>query len=688
MNHRLLLVPTLACIAGLSAAESVPEPAVDAITVQAEVEAPPATGTKTAIPPLLQPQSLSVVDANLIREQHAIKLEDAIRNVAGVTVGGYYNDWDYFRIRGFDAADSVRLDGLFGTPGIWIGEEVYGLERIEVLKGPGSMLYGRTSLGGMVNMVSKKPKHDDFATATVSAGNYGFGEIGIDAGTTMADDQVGLRLVAMGRNRGSFVDGVEDSQRLYVAPSLTWWASDRTSITLLGQIIDDHINAAWPLPAAGFITANPNGEIPRELNVGEPDHQNHVDRRRMMVGYELAHRFSDDVGVRQNLRVAHFRSDFQGIYPGSLLADDRTLTRSVYTYENERVDAQADTMLDVRIESGQVRHDLMAGIDLAHSQEKAVGEYGAIGSLDIFNPVYGQDPGPFTPYTKLDVTSRSLGLYLQDQATIARDLVVTGGLRWDRINTDNTERMTDVTTTSTDAALTWRLGAAYQFHPVASVFAGYSTAFTPQPYNKTVDGEVVDPETGNQIEAGVRLLDQEGHFGATLAAFQITREDVATEDQANPGFSVVTGEQRSRGIEFDGMMKPGNGFELTGTYAFIKAVVTKDNSLPVGDRLRNVPDHSVTGWAKYTLQDGSLKGVGLGLGGRWYSSQAGDLPNTFELPAYAVLDAGLFYDRGPLSAQLNVYNLLDKSYATGSYNDVYVQPGDPLTVRGSVSYTF
>lgn len=684
MNRRVLIVPTLACLAGIHAAET----ATDTITVQAEAEVQPVTATKSSTPPLLQPQSLGVVDADLLRERHLVKLEDAIRNVAGVTVGGYYADWDYFRIRGFDAADSVRLDGLFTTPGIWINEETYGLERVEVLKGPGSMLYGRTSLGGMVNMVSKKPRHDDFATATVSAGSYGFGEIGIDAGTTMADDQVGLRLVAMGRNRGSFVDGVDDSQRLYVAPSLTWWAGERTTITILGQAIDDSINAAWPLPATGFIRSSPHGEIPRERNVGEPEHQNHVDRRRLMAGYELSHGFGDAIVLRQNARVSHFESDFQGIYPGSLDGDGRTLYRNVYTYENERLDAQADTMLDVRIDGGRMRHDLLVGVDFAYGRETAVGEFGGIGALDVFDPHYGQDPGPFTEYTRLDADSRSLGFYVQDQLTIARDLAITAGLRWDRIDSSSTEELTGVTTTGDDAALTWRLGAAWQFHQAASVFAGYSTSFAPQPYDKTVDGDTVDPETGSQIEAGLRVLDPDGRFGATAAAFQITRQDVATADEANPGFSVVTGEQRSRGLEFDGMVKPGNGVEVTATYAYIRAEVTRDNTLPVGDRLRNVPDHSITSWAKYTLQDGALQGLGFGLGARYYSSQAGDLPNTFELPAYTVVDAALYYGSGPLSAQLNIDNVLDEVYAVGSYNDVYVMPGDPLTVRGSVSYTF
>lgn len=686
MKHRLLIVPTLACIAGLTAAEPTAV-AVDTITVQAEVEAPAVTGTKTETPPLLQPQSLGVIDAELMRDQHVVKLEDAIRNVAGVTIGGYYNDWDYFRIRGFDAGYNTRQDGLLASPGYWMTPETSGFERIEVLKGPASMLYGRSALGGMVNMVSKKPKHGDFATATVSAGTDDFGELGIDTGTTFADGEVGVRLVALGRNRGTHVEGVDDSQRLYIAPSLTWWG-DHTTVTVLSHVQKDDINAAWPLPASGFITPNPNGDIPSDLNVGEPGFQNNVDNLRMAIGYELEHRFTDDLALRQNARVTRIDEDFQGIYPQALQADGRTLDRMVYTSEGEMTAAQVDTMLAARFGSGTVRHDALVGVDLAYDSQEFFGTYAGIAALDIFDPEYGAEPGAFTPYTDSKTDSRTIGLYLQDQMTVAEQLTITAGLRWDRIDTDDTENMTGTTTENSDSAMTWRVGAAYAFHPAVSVFASYATSFEPQPYSTSVDGGQVEPETGDQIEAGIRTIDPDGVFAATLAVYQITRRDVATEDLANPGFSVVSGEQQSRGVEIDTTLKPAAGMSLIATYSYIQAEVTEDNAIPVGDRLRGVPDHGVTTWAKYTLQDGTLAGLGFGLGGQWYSSQAGDLPNTFELPSYTVVEAGLFYDRGPLSAQLNVDNLLDEAYAIGSYNDLYVRPGDPLTVTGTVSYTF
>lgn len=687
MNHRVFLVPTLACIAGLSAAESVPEPAADAITVQAEVEAPPATGTKTETPPLLQPQTISTVDSDVMRDQQVLKLEDAIRNVAGVTIGGYYGEWDYFRIRGFDAGDNTRQDGLFASPGYWLSPDMAGVEKVEVLKGPSAMLYGRSALGGMVNLVSKQPERKPSTTVSLSGGSYDFGEIMGDTGATFADGAAGVRLVAMGRTYGSFTDGVEDSRRLYVAPSFTWWGED-TTLTVLSHYQRDLLNAGWPLPASGFITANPNGSLPRDLNVGEPGFQNTVDNTRMAIGYQLEHRFTDDLSLRQNARYTRLNETFQGIYPLALQADDQTLDRTVYNADSWAKSVQVDTMLDARFATGSVRHEGLLGIDFGREQTTGRYGYASIASLDIFDPVYGAAPGPFTDYYDGETTIRQVGAYLQDQATVAEVLTITAGVRFDRVDAEEIEALAATATESHDTGTTWRVGLAWAFRPEASVYTSYATSFRPQPYNQSADGEQVDPERGDQVEAGLRLADLEGRYSANLAVYQITRRDVATADLANPGFSVITGEQRSRGFELETKLKPVDGLSFTGSYSYIRAVVSKDNSLPVGDRLLNVPDHSANGWAKYVLQEGALQGFGAGLGVQWYSSQAGDLPNTFELPAYAVIDAGLFYDRGPLSAQLNVDNLFDKTYAIGSYNDLYVRPGDPLTVRGTVSYTF
>lgn len=557
-----------------------------------------------------------------------------------------------------------------------------------MLKGPTAMLYGQTPIGGMVNLVSKKPKPDDFATVMAAAGSYDFAELGADAGVSLADDTLGVRLVALGRNRGSWVDGVDDSQRFYLAPSATWWAGEHTTLTLLSHFLYDDVNAAWPLPASGFITSNPNGELPLDRNIGEPGYQNHVERSRLGVGYELQHRFTEQVALRQHVRVARFDGRFQGVYASSLDPDGRTLNRDVYTYENERLDAQADTMLDLRLVTGAVRHDVLVGVDLTYNHVTATGGFASIAPLDLYAPVYGATPGPVSPYSRPEVTSRTIGVYAQDHLTIAEQLTVTAGVRFDTIDSENTERLTDTTTDSEDTGFTWRLGATYSFHPGTAVFASYATAFTPQPYDRDVDGNVVDPETGNQMELGVRTIDPSGRYQATAAVFQITREDVATADLNNPGFSVITGEQRSRGLELDGKVTPYAGWSLTGTYAWIEAEVTKDNDLPAGTRLHNVPEHSVTTWIRYTLQDTALRGLGIGVGGRWYSDQAGDDADSFELPAYTVVDAGLFYDRGPFSAQLNVYNLFDEEYAIGSYDSLYVLPGDPLTLRAAVNYTF
>jgi iron complex outermembrane receptor protein len=348
---------------------------------------------------MLQPQASGSVDATLIREQDAIKLEDAIRNVAGVNVGGYYSDWDYYRIRGFDASATTQLDGLTATPGIWMNEEVYGLERIEVLKGPASMLYGQTVLGGLVNMVSKKPKLGSHGEGTLSGGTENFFEVGADAGTSLAEDAVGIRAVAMARNRGSWVDGVDDSRRWYVAPSLSWWIAETTTLTVLANIVDDDINAAWPLPAAGFVTSNPNGELPLDRNIGEPGTQNHVERTRASIGYEVAHRFSDMLELRQHARLSDYDSEFLGIYAGSLDPDQRTLNRDVYAYESTRLDVQIDTLLQADFATGSVPHTAVLGLDWRQGEETGFGEFAAIAPLDLFDPDYGAEPGALSAYT-------------------------------------------------------------------------------------------------------------------------------------------------------------------------------------------------------------------------------------------------------------------------------------------------
>lgn len=685
------LAPTLAVLAGFGAIAA--EDAVEhhgEITVTADTEEPgyaadsSSTGTKTDTPIMELPQSVGIVTGDLLRDRNAVRLVDALRNVPGVSVGGYYSEWDYYRIRGFDAAFTTRVDGL--KPLYDGAEETFGLERIEVLKGPAAMLYGESPIGGLVNLTSKKPRRDEDSTSlSTSAGSFGEGEFGLDAGMASDDGDSAARLVAMYRVYGSPVEHVEMSERIYLAPSASWWLGDATTVTVLAQYQKRDVNTAWPLPASGFILDNPNGDLPLDRNIGEPGFQNHVDLSRRQVGYQVDHRLADHLIFRQNLRLESYEGYFQGIYLDNLQVDGRTLDRSAYTYDDHGDSLHVDTTLQADVATGSVGHLLLIGLDYRYYRTGYVGGYSSIDPIDIFAPVYGAEPDGFSVYGKGDTTTTSVGLYVQDQMAVTDRLDLTVGLRIDLIDTDDYDQLADNTVSDEHTGTTGRLGATWAVIEEAALFGSLSTAFTPQPSSRTPSGGVVDPSTGYQMEVGVRTRLLDGAFHGTAAIFHIVRSDVATGDPSNPGFSVITGEQRSQGLELDGVLRGFDGWELSAGYAYLDVEVTKDNDLPEGDRLQGVPDHNLTVWVRYTIPDGSLRGVGIGLGANYVGDQAGDLPNTFELPSYVLVDAALYYDRGPLGLQLNISNLLDEEYAMGSYNDLYVLPGDPLTVTATVT---
>ena len=252
------------------------------------------------------PQSITVVNHELLLDEGAYKLDDALKNVAGVMPGGYYEAWDYYRIRGFDASFNTYVDGLRGGNGM--AEEIFGLESVEVLKGPSSALYGQSVLGGIVNLRSKVPRPEAFAQLQFTGGSYGFYEPAIDAGTSLnRSHTLYARLNLLYRPTDSFVNYVT-RHRAYVAPALTWDIKPDTKLTILGRYQHDTGHLGFPLPAEGTVFPNPNGEIPISLFVGEPSNPNPVSEVNKQVGYQLSHRFNDSFSFYQNVRVAWYEN--------------------------------------------------------------------------------------------------------------------------------------------------------------------------------------------------------------------------------------------------------------------------------------------------------------------------------------------------------------------------------------------
>lgn len=645
------------------------------------------TALKTDIPLLQTPQAVSVVPRAQLDDQRALKLEDAIKNVSGVTVGGYYSDWDYYRIRGFNAAFTTFWDGLRGDYGM--SPEIYGMERVEVVKGPASALYGQGPLGGMVNLVSKRPRPENFAEVQFTGGEFNFYEPAADVGMVLNDDRtVYARITALYRDQDSFVD-YANKQRVFVAPAVTWEIGEATKITFLSQFWQDWNLFAMPLPARGTVLPNLNGRIPTDRFLGDPNGDK-SEQWRARLGYQFEHQFNETFSLRQNLSLNRMKQDWPDLlYPSTLDADDRTLYRYPYDYEETLDRVGVDTALDVHFTTGSLEHKLTTGVDYYYTRSDSTSRQidysdfpGSYPAIDLFNPVYG---GPLPAYaTVASSVSKSdlVGIYVQDHIQATEQLTVTLGARFDWTSSG----------ADSEQGFSPRAGLTYEFVKGIAAYGNYSQSFNPQWFSRDASGNVVDPETGDNFELGLKSSLCDGRVNTLLAVYQLTRRDVATANLATPDpfDSIAAGEQRSRGVEAEGSFQLTRGFDLTAAYTYTDAEITEDNNLPVGARLAGVPEHMFSAWLKYTFREGPLRGLGFGFGGRYYTEQEGDstYTNPFELPAYGLMDAAIYYNKGRFSAQVNVNNLADKRYFAGAYNDLYVLPGEPRTIRATVGWTF
>jgi iron complex outermembrane receptor protein len=636
------------------------------------------------------PQSITVVDHELLSDQGAYKLDDALKNVAGVMPGGYYEAWDYYRIRGFDASFNTYVDGLRGGNGM--GEEIFGLESVEVLKGPSSTLYGQSVLGGIVNLRSKVPQPDAFAQVQFTGGSYGFYEPAIDAGTSLnRSHTLYARLNLLYRPDGSFVNYV-NRHRVYVAPALTWDINQDTQLTLLGRYQHDSGHLGFPLPAKGTVLPNANGEIPISLFVGEPSNPNPVSEVNKQFGYQLSHRFNESISFYQNVRVAWYENHWDKLlYPAFFGSDERTLYRYPLSYKQEWSTYGADTGMRFRVETGRIQHNLVGGVDYYREPNRYNEESidfnntSAYMPLDVFNPVYGTPFSPISPFANGDTRTQYVGLYVQDRMQLTERLSLTAGGRLDfASNRDFSQPVSN-----DNNAFSPRVGGTYRLVPSVALYADYSKSFLPQTgmvYDGSPSGAFASPERGDQWEGGVKTSLLSGRMVNTVSVYRLTRSNVLTPDPNHPNFYVLTGKQRSKGVELETTFQLHRTWNLILAYAFTEANVVQDNVIPVGTPTQNVPKHSLNVWSTYELQHGWLRGVGLGFGARYYTRQSGDLLDTFSIPAYGLMDASIFYRRGHLGWQVNAYNLADKRYFAGSYNDVYVQPGSPRSVHVTISW--
>lgn len=648
------------------------------------------TATKIDTPLRDIPQSIQVIPQQVIRDQNITQLQDAIRNVPGVNV---------FTPPSFPTANvSIRgfLVGAFSGNYLRDGLrepsqttfDFSNIERVEVLKGPASVLFGRGLPGGTVNLITKQPLSDPFYTVDATIGSYDFYRSAVDLSGPLNDSgSVLYRLNAAYKNAGSFVDFLEN-EYLLVAPVVSLAIGEKTKLTLEGEYIDSTTNSTnLGIPADGTVLPNQNGKIPRNRNVNEPSAFNELTLGR--VGYRFEHQFSDNWSLQNAFRAVFERNEQELYLPTSLASNNRIVNR--LAIKDRRLESDSyDLSVDLagKFSTGSIEHQLLIGTTLSFDRTTDQSFRGTAAPLDLFNPVYNSTVGSLSRASDATKTD-SLGIYIQDQIKLVENLKVLLGVRFDTFKQTTENLVANTELEQSDNAFSPRFGIVYQPITPISLYASYTRSFSPVTGIAFGDNSF-QPERGTQYEVGVKA-DLNNQLSATLAFYDIIRSNVTTADNrpgVPPGFSIQTGEQRSRGIELSlaGEILPGWG--IFAGYAYNDARITKDNTFAVDNRVNNAPEHTFNLWTTYEIQQGSLQGFGVGAGFFFVGDRQGDLGNTFTVPSYFRTDAALFYRRDRFRAQINFRNIFDVDYFESAANRARLFAGEPFTVQGTISWEF
>ncbi|MGR1129534.1 ferrichrome porin FhuA [Escherichia coli] len=719
---RKIAVVVATAVSGMSVyAQAAVEPKEDTITVTA-APAPQesawgpaatiaarqsATGTKTDTPIQKVPQSISVVTAEEMALHQPKSVKEALSYTPGVAVGtrGASNTYDYLIIRGFAAdgqsqnnyLNGLKLQGNFYNDAVI---DPYMLERAEIMRGPVSGLYGKSSPGGLLNMVSKRPTTEPLKEVQFKAGTDSLFQTGFDFSDALDDDGVySYRLTGLARSANAQQKGSEE-QRYAIAPAFTWRPDDKTNFTFLSYFQNEPETGyyGW-LPKEGTVEPLPNGKrLPTDFNEGAKN--NTYSRNEKMIGYSFDHEFNDTFTVRQNLRFAQNKVSQKSVYGYGMCSDPlytkdqealkaspclsipqsqwgHTLTRQ-YVIDNEKLENfSVDTQLQSKFATGSVDHTLLTGVDFMRMRNDIDSWFGYAGSVapsDIYNLDrsdfdFGAHPNPSGPYRVL-LKQKQTGLYVQDQAQWDKVLVTLGG-RYDWADQSSFNRDYGNKSERDDKEFTWRGGVNYLFDNGVTPYFSYSESFEPASQTDA-NGDLFAPSKGKQYEVGVKYVPEDRPIVVTGALYQLTKTNNLMADPNGSLFSVEGGEIRARGVELEAKAALSASVNVVGSYTYTDAEYTTDTTYK-GNTPAQVPKHMASLWADYTFFDGPLSGLTLGTGGRYTGSSYGDPANSFKVGSYTVVDALVRYDLARVgmagsNVALHVNNLFDREYVASCFN--------------------
>lgn len=700
---------TLLFVGALSAGAALAqEAALSTIEVRSEGlrASEAATASKSATPLQQTPRSVSVVTEAEMNTRDAWSVMEALAYTPGVYGGGYESGAltrEYPLVRGFLAYQ--YLDGLKLHDSNW-AEERFGLERVELLRGPSSSLYGQGSPGGLINMRTKRPTAETVREVGVRVGSHGLRQGQVDLGGALnADASWQYRLTAMVRESDGEIDYTENDRR-YFAAAVAWKPSAATRLTLMASHQDDpSLTVHQALPRVGTIVPRANGQtISPSLFLGEPGRHD-SSKEAWRVGYEFSHRFNNVWSIEQNAGYKKVDIHVDEVQARGIASGATGWVRQLFAADYRIVTKQIDTRLVGRFQAAGLSHRLMVGYDASRVPNYQGSGTGRASNyvLDLYNPVYGQ-PLAANPITSLrEQRLRQTAIYLQDQIQWGR-LSVLAGLRRDNARLDQKTAVFNPLTGATtnppyalkrDMATTGQFGLSYDLGGGWSPYVNYAESFAPVS-GSSAAGRPFDPQSGKQIEAGVKWAPAGRPLVATASVYEIKQRNVLTADVANPGFATQTGEVRSRGGEIEVKAGLSRGLDVMLAYAFTDAVVTSTNTAGgVGKHPMGIPEQTAAAWVSYRLGAGALQGLTLLGGVRHVGASAGDTLNTFEVPSATLVDLGVRWSLVNLSPSLRgwesslmVRNLTDKRYVANcdSTTSCYYGVGRRVALSASRSF--
>jgi len=687
--------------------------ASNTVTVQAEagyMASESTVGTKTDTPLLETPQSISVITRDQMDAQATSGLSSILLYTSGVAAQtqGYQpsRDWS-INLRGFDATSyGLFHNGLFWDT--YAQTDSFELEQVEILKGPSSVLYGENTPGGLINMVTKKPVLSPLRRLELDYGSYDRVQLTGDLGGSIdTAKHWSYRAPVLYRHSGTQIDHIPDN-RFLLAPSLRWSPTGSTMLTLLTDYQYDHTGWIQFMPGYGTLFPNPNGQIPTNLDLGQPDWDKTI-RRQFSAGYEFTQLMGKNWSFHQNLREQLAKSDTRFTYysDGSATGDGfvdaamTTIVRFPWEYYPDDNTFTIDNQLEAKLGSGHLQQTILGGVDLiryaspiTYTNSDQNGGNGVL--LNIFHPVYGPVVLP-TEYTRERAYQRQVGVYLQDQLKLDQHWIVLLSGRNDWVKNTTTFENGTPSSSQPDHHLSGRAGLLYVSNSGFAPYFNYSQSFVPT-VGTNIYGQPYKPTTATQYEGGIKYQPRNARYLVTLSGFNIAETNVQTPDPSNPLNTIQTGEERSRGAELEVKANPIRDFNVTASFTYDPVKVTR-TTIPgqLGTSPVATPRYLASLWGDYTLRGRTVPGLGFGAGVRTTSSTYGGQGDTahptITVPSYTLFDGALHYDFGQKDREhwrvaVNGSNLADKRYVPACSGITNCYYGYRRTVNGSLRFAW